>query len=168
MEHRWKGDLLKRLLIGIISLAVLLWIGSRLFKSDERVIRERLAKLAEAVSVRPNTSAFARLAGADKAMEFFTPDVTVQIEGLEISVHDRADLREAMLAARGNLRAMEVSFSDIHLNFSGERSAAVAYLSAVARLDGQTNSFGRELKMSLRKTGRDWLIAQVESLTLGP
>ncbi len=98
-------------------------------------------------------------------MEFFTPDVSVQVEGLEVMVNDRNDLREAVMAARANLREADVQFVEVHIRFPEEKNSAIAYVSAVAYVDGQTNAFGRELKINLRNVDRDWLISRVESIT---
>jgi hypothetical protein len=145
----------------------LVWIGIKLFPNDGRLIRKRLAAIAEHASIRPNESSLARVANASKLIEFFAQDVTVQVEGLELAVHDRNDLREAVLAARANLREVEVQFVDIHVSFPEGKDAAIAYLSAIAHLDGQTNAFGQELKVSLRKVNRDWLVSGVESVSVG-
>jgi len=167
VAYRWKGPVLKRGLFWGISCALLLWLGLKLWPNDERLIRKQLAALAQTASIRPKESALARLANANKLVEFFTPDVTAQIEGTDIAVNDRKDLREAVLAAQANLHQADIHLVDIHIRFPPEKSPAIVYLTAVAHLDGQTNAFAGDLKLTLKKVERQWLIFRVESLSLG-
>ncbi len=145
----------------------MVWIGFKLFPNDERLIRGRLAAIAKLASIRPNESPLARVANASKLVDFFTQDVAIEVDGLELSVNDRNDLREAVLAARSNLRQAEVQFVDVHVRFPEGRNAAITYLNAIAQVDGLTNAFGRELKISLRKIDRAWLVSRVESIPTG-
>ena len=149
-------------------MALLVWIAFKLFPNDERLIRKRLAAIAEQASIRPNESPLVRVAKASRMVDFFTTDVSIHIEELEVSVNDRNDLREAVIAARANLREADVQFVDVHVRFPEGKDSAIAYLSAIARLEGQTNAFGRELKINLRKMNRDWLVSRVESISVGP
>ena len=158
---------LRRFLLWGVCLGLLAWLGLKLIPSDERLIHKRLTALAEQVSIQPKESSLARLAKANRVVEFFTPEVTVEVEGLDVTVNDRNDLREALIAARGNLREAEVQFVDVHVRFPEEKRSAVAYATAVAHLDNETNAFARSLKMNLRKVERNWLISRVESIATG-
>ena len=143
------------------------WLAWWLWPNEERVILSRLSDLAGKVSVRAGESPLARVARASKTVEFFTPDVTMAIEGLDLAVNDRNDLREALLGMRGNVREAQVQFTEIHPTLEPGKLSSVVFLTALANLDGQTNTFARELKMTLKKIDRTWLITRVESVALG-
>lgn len=166
MEYSRKGCVLKRLLLWGIALAVLAALAVKFFPTNERMIRNRLASLADTVSIRPGESQLARLAKASQVVEFFTPDATLEVKDVNISLTSREDLREAMLAARANLREADIGFEGVHLKFPEEKSLATAYVMAVARLNQDTNALVQELKMTLRKIEGRWLISRVESVGL--
>lgn len=147
-------------LLGVIG-AGMVW---RFWPGDERFIRSHLDGLARAVSIAPGQSQLARMAGAGRVAEFFTPDVVFQIEGVDLAIDDRNGLREAVLASRTRFQLIELRLVDVHVRFPDGRDQAIAYASAVAHLDGQTNVFARPLKFGLRKADGRWAINRVETI----
>ena len=158
---------MKRIIAWMVTLgavgAVVLW----LWPNDERAIRKLLAELGEAVSIHRGQSALGKIAAASGVVDFFTADVTMEIEGVDLRINDRNDLREAILAARARLQVLEVKFEDVHVTVDSEARRAVVYTVALANMDGQTNAMGRALKMQLHKPEKSWIISRVESVAQG-
>jgi hypothetical protein len=71
-----------------------------------------------------------------------------------------------MLGAQASVQRAGVRFDVFDLVFPQESNLATAYLMAVARFEGETNSFARELKMTLQKIEGKWLVSRVESAGL--
>ncbi|MSU62913.1 MAG: hypothetical protein EXS31_11065 [Pedosphaera sp.] len=138
-----------------------------LWPNDERAIRKSLADLARAASIRSGESAIGKIANANKVIEFFTQDITMQIDGINLHVNDRSDLREKVLATRSQLQRMEVQFEEVHVTIDPATRQALVYTVALATIEGQTNTLVRELKVQLHKPERYWLISRIESVVLG-
>jgi ketosteroid isomerase-like protein len=157
----------------LVSLLALLAGGCGLFSTEERRIVRRLEALADAASVTGEERPVVRLAGAARVGRYFTEDATVDAgEG-------RGPLlgRDAVAAVAGQARMaiddLQVRVEDVevaldtpdtataHLTLvvSGRRVAGAARDPAAAGLLD-----AREVLVTLRRVGDDWLVASVAPL----
>lgn len=161
--RRWLISLI--LVIGISGLGFWAW---RVFlPSPDKVIRQRLTKLARIVSCPGNEAPLARLANARAVTMFFTPDVeiTVDLPGRSRqNFNGRDELLPAAIAARSSGRSFTVKFLDIIVTLDPDRNSAVAELTATAKVPGERDLYVQELKFRLKQVDGEWLIYQVENL----
>jgi len=135
------------------------------------VIRKLLAQAAEVAAVKPNQNPIFKLAGANKLVGFFSPDVLLKVDlsGADLrSISGRDDLLQAISAARAGLQEARIQLHEVHVNVDTDRQSASAQLVTTAYLNGSADPLVQELKMQLRKIDGHWKIAQVETVkTLG-
>lgn len=130
----------------------------------ERLIKKRLARLAEAISITAGESQLARVASASQVVDYFTPDVSLALEGVNVSIQDRSDLREAVLAARTSMTQARFQFLNINLKFSEQEDVATAFVTILGNINQETNTFARDVKFSLRRVEGQWLIDSVKTI----
>jgi SnoaL-like domain len=126
-----------------------------------------MGRLAQAASVRPTDSNFARLAYAERLAGFFTTNAVLHLEGLGRDfpvIASKSDLREAAMAARAQLRQAEFKVTDVNVTFPGEKGTARAYVVITGRINAETNDFGQAFRMTVRKTHGQWLISEVNTV----
>jgi hypothetical protein len=124
-----------------------------------------MVSLLQAASVKPNESGFSRLAYGSRLAGFFTTNVTVHLEGLGsdfTSIHNRTEFAAAALAARSQLREARFNLADLNVTLRPETRFASAYVVVTGEINSLTNQFGQAFRMTLRKTGGRWLIAEVK------
>jgi hypothetical protein len=138
-----------------------------LLPNDQKAIHQLMNRLAQAASVKPNDSSFARLAYANRLADFFGTNAVLHLEGVGIdfpTVTSRSDLIEAALTARTQLRQAEFKLADFHVTFPAEKGVANAYVVISGHINSQTNDFGQAFKMRMQKTHGQWLISQLNTV----
>ena len=165
---------MKRVLNIAVIAAVLLagfWIYRILFPSDERLIRQLLAEAAETAEVKQNENPLFKIAGANKLIGYFSPDVVLKLDvpGVDTRTLDSADeIRQAITAARASLQEARFQFNEVQVNVGADSKSATAQFVAIAYLNGSGDPLVQELRMQLRKIDRRWRISRVETVkTLG-
>jgi hypothetical protein len=168
---------MKEWLIRIILLALLaavgFWAWQMLFPNPEKVIRKRLGELAKAASFSSDQGLVAMAWNASSLAEFFTPDVevTVDVPGSQHTFSGRDELLQAYVSVRKTVRGLTIEFPDIKVTVAPDKSSAVVYLTARARIPGEKDFFLQELRLRLTRVKRDWLIQRIETvktLSRGP
>jgi hypothetical protein len=152
------------LAIGVIALAFWLWTVS--FPSPERVVRSRLNALAKTISFKASTGMVARAYNAQKAAEFFTTDVDIELNvgGYEpLSVHGRDELLQMALAGT-RLTSLKVEFPDMNVSFGPDGKTAKVNLTGKATIPGQRDVSAQEFNFLLKIVDGKWLIYQVETV----
>jgi hypothetical protein len=148
-----------------------IWIYRILFPSDEKLIRQLLAEVAQTAAVKPNENPMFKIAGGNKLVGFFSPDAVLKMEvaGVDARTLDTPDdLRQAVIAARASLQEAEFQFHEVLVNVGPDSSSATAQFVATAYLNGSGDPLVQELKMQLKKIDRHWKISRVETVkTLG-
>jgi len=97
----------------VISLSV--WLWTVFFPAPEKVIRHRLAKLAEDVSFDSDQGSLSRLAGGESVAGFFSTNVeiTINVPGQEQATFaSRAEITQAALGAREKIKSLSVKFPE--------------------------------------------------------
>jgi ketosteroid isomerase-like protein len=159
----------------IVPLAVVLalgvWIYQILFPSDQKLIRQLLATVAETAAVKPNENPLLKLAGANKLVGFFSPDAVLKIDvaGVDTrTIDNREDLLQALTAARASLQQASFQLHEVHVTVNPDQQSAVAQFVASAYLNSSTDPLVQELKTQLKKIDGRWKITQVDTVkTLG-
>jgi len=162
----------KRLLQIIILLALaaagyFLWTWTH--PSPEKAVRKQMEKLAETLTGKPGEGNFARVAGLNKTLSFFTPNIYINGEGIpqvNESIQGQTELQQAIFAARSRLDGA-ITFHEIHVIVGAESTNARVNFHAVARLSGQTEPYSQDLKAEFVKTDGKWLISRVDPIASG-
>jgi hypothetical protein len=155
------------LLAALVALGV--WLWTIFFPSPEKIIRRRLDEVAGHVSFTPSESNLARLANARSLADYFATNVEVNIntrEGEHQNFVGRDQITQAALAARSALGSLNVKFLDVDVTVAPNKRSATADLTVDANVSGQPNAVVQEVKISLKKTGGQWLIIRVATVRI--
>ena len=148
--------------------AVGYWGWSVLFPNPEKVIRKRLGELARAASSSSKDSLLTTAWNASSLMDFFTPDVRVAIDvpGAQHNITGRDELLQAALLARQQYPSLKIDFPDMQVTLAPDKESATVNLTARGKARGQKGSelYVEELRLSLVKVKRDWLISEIVSV----
>ncbi len=153
------------LLAALVALGVWLWFV--LSPSPERIIRQRLTKLARTASFSSGEGNLARLAAAEDIAGYFATNVEVDINvpgRVQHTLMGRAEIQQAALGARERLSGLKVQFPDINITVAPDKQSAVADLTIVVNIAGDRDSVVQEMKFTFQKTDDGWLIARVETV----
>jgi hypothetical protein len=163
-----------RLVLLAAAVAMGLWLWTILFPSPEKIIRQRLTRLAADVSFRPGQNLLLAANRAEQVADFFSTnvEVTVNVPGHSRQIlASRSDILQAVAAARQQVRGLQVEFLDVAVTVAPDKQSAVAELTARARITGEQELTVQELKFTFQKIGGEWLITRVETvrtLSLNP
>jgi len=153
------------LLLALAGLGVWLWVT--LFPNPVRVIRKHLSELARAASFSGKEGLLAKAFNSEQFGSFFDNDVEVVVDvpgHSQQTFNGRAELVQAALAVRSGLGSLTVEFLDINVTLSPDKQSAEVDLTGKARIAGEREFFVQELKFTLKKIGREWLIKKVETV----
>ena len=162
---------MKQWVFRIALLAVLVYVGyliwGILFPNPEREIRKRLGEVAKAASFPAKESPAAQALNANHLTTFCTEDIEVVVELPGRSRHTatgREELLSGAMAARNFAAGLEVEFLDINITLSPDKESAVADLTAKGKVPGEKDILVQELKIKLKKIGRQWYLQKVETV----
>jgi hypothetical protein len=156
-----------RIVLTVGALALVFWLYTVLFPSDESVIRKRLQTIARLASFKPGEGDLARLANVSQLTGFFTSDISMRFEGTRPELQNlsgRDTLRQLFFVARSNLQRMSVRFPDIMVTVNPDGRAAVADLTMVADVNADKDVILQELKLDLTKEDGTWRVSRVETI----
>jgi len=159
----------KRLLQIVLLLAAalagyFLWIWAH--PTPEEAIRKQMEKLSETLVAKPGEGNFARVAGINKTLSFFTPNIYINGEGIpqvNESIQGQTELQQALFAARSRLDGA-ITFHEIHVQVGQEKTNARVNFHAVARLSGQNEPYSQDLKAEFANVDGKWLISRVDPI----
>ena len=161
--------ILQLVLVAIVAVAgyfAWTWLNP----TPEKAIRKQMEKLAETLVGKPGEGNIARVAGINKTLGFFAPDIYINGEGipqLNDAIQGHNELQQALFAARSRLDGA-ITFHDVHVLVDDPKATnARVNFRAVARLSGQSEPFSQDLKAQFVKINRDWLISRIDPITLG-
>ena len=155
-----------RVVFSAAIVAIAVWAWLHFFPSPERAIRKRLDELAKSASFG-REGELARVNNAALFSSFFTSDVeiTVDLPGrTPLTFGGRDQLLQAALAARATAGSLTVEFPDINITVSPDKTTATAHLTAKAKVGTERDLIVQEMKLMLRKQGREWLIYKLETV----
>jgi hypothetical protein len=160
-----------KLIVRLIFLAVLValgfWLWSVFFPNPEKIIRDRLNKLAHLASFAGNEGNITRVASVESLGTYFTDDVEVALDVPNYETHTfthRDEITQAAMAARSAISSLQVDFPDINVDVAADKLSAIANVTLRADINGDKNAVIQELKISLKKVNGDWLIYRVDTV----
>ena len=162
---------MRKALLGLSAAVVLLlafWLYPILFPSDEERIRRVLNDMAKAAEVHANEAPLARLGKANKLAGFFASDIEINLQGVPAdwaNILGRDQLREVILAGRAHLRQWRLELLGVSIRVDRNEPMAEAFTTAVAEINGEKNAVVQELRLTLKKTERRWLISRVDTIS---
>jgi len=133
------------------------------FPPPEKVIRQRLEKLAAALSESPGGN-IARVANASRIGSFFHPEIQIHVDGFgrgAVEVRGRGELEQAALAARQNFSGILIELYNISAALGDSPTNAAAQATALVRFNGNVDPAVQDLRFGFEKSGRQWLIRSV-------
>ncbi|HEV2331299.1 MAG TPA: hypothetical protein VGY56_21155 [Verrucomicrobiae bacterium] len=155
-------------LIVLVALAALgAWLWTILFPSPEHIVRKRLAKLAQDVSFTQNENNLIKLADAQNVAGFFSDNVEVNITipgHEEATMAGKEQIREAALASRQQVTALDVKFPDVNVMVAPDKTSATADVTLNATVSGEQDAIIQELNITFQKIKGDWLISKLETV----
>jgi hypothetical protein len=149
------------------AVALGFWLWTVFSPSPEKVVRSRLEDLARTISFKSGSGNIANAYSAQKAADFFTPDVDVDVNlaGYEpITLHGRDEVLQIALAARSRLTALKVEFPDMNVTFGPDGQTAKVNLTGKANIPGERDISAQEFNFQLKKVDGKWLIFHVETV----
>jgi hypothetical protein len=155
----WRAVIVALLLVG----AFFAW--QWLFPSPERVIRKRLAEVAQVASFTSREGPLAQLANSQKLTTYFSSDVvvTVDVPGRSPQTFSGRDtLLQGAMGARSVVGSLSVEFLDMNVALGADKLSAVVNLTAKGKTP--TDLLVQELKVMLQKIDGVWLIIRVETV----
>lgn len=155
------------IVFAVAVLALIFWLYSVLFPSNESVIKKRMQTIARLASFNPGEGDIARLSNVSQLAGFFTPDIVIRFEGTRPELQNlsgRDTLRQILLMARTNLQRMNVRFPDVVVTVDPDGRTASVNLTVIADVNADKDAILTELKMDLTKADGSWLVSRVETL----
>jgi hypothetical protein len=159
--------MVSRLILLAVLAALAVWLWTVFFPSPEKIVRKRLAKLAQDVSFSQDENDLIKIADAQSVPDFFSSNVEVNITipGHEQeTIAGRDQIATAALASRQQATAMDVKFPDVNVTVAPDKSSATADVTVDASVSGERDAIVQELKITFQKTDGQWLISKVETV----
>ena len=153
--------------LAVAAVGLGFWLWTVLFPTPENAIRSRLHALAKALSFKAGSGTIAQALSSQKAAEFFTPDVDVEVNltGYEpISLHGRDEVLQIAMASRSRLTALKVEFPDINVTLGADKQTAKVNLTGKATMPGERDISAQEFNFKLKKVDGKWVIYEVETV----
>ena len=127
----------------------------------EKVIRSRLNAVAKTVSFEPGEGTISKGYKAQKLMDYFTPDVEVNVnmkEYREQTFSGRDELIQAYMWFQFFFKAVKVELIDINLKFAPDKQSVVANLTLKVFMYNEREFTPQELNVMLKRIDKKWLI----------
>jgi hypothetical protein len=149
----------------LIGLGLCVWWV--FFPGAGRIIRARVAELAQTVSFKPSDGTIPKGIKIMKLPDFFTTDVVIKLEARGFETQNfsgREEIRDKAPLLYGGLRGLQVEFLDVKLTFGPDRQTAIAHLTGKATVSGERDYYVQELDLMFKKVDGKWLIYRVETV----
>lgn len=155
----------------IIFLAVIVgaavWLWMILFPSPEKVIRHRLAEVANDVSFHANENPLIIANDAEKLADCFSTNVEVNLNvpgRVEHTFNSREEILQAAAAAHSAVSSLNVEFLDVAVIVGADKKSATASATVKVKSSRDSDEIVQPMKFTFQKIGRDWFISRVETL----
>lgn len=161
--------------VAVVAVALLGWLGYKLWPTNEKVIQSRVNDLAEELSLPAGEGLMKRTARAYSISQFFSSDVSVDLNGVYMerpvrtrfgAIEGRDNLKLAVSQALEQSLRLEVSFVDVLVEMGADERTASVFASALIqrqeKVGRQRETTGaQELKFEVQRNGRVWEITRV-------
>jgi hypothetical protein len=155
-----------RLIIALAIIAGGIWLWLWLFPSPQKVITERLQKLAGKISIHAGEGYLPRMANAQSAGNYFATSVEINIDVPHYKEHRTLTRDEIVQAIMGaNLSGgLNVNFPDIDVTVSADKQSAQAVVTLQARIPGESDMVIQPIKFTLQKIDGKWVIIKAQTV----
>lgn len=153
--------------VAAIIIGLGIWLWTVLHPSTETIIRSRLNALAKVLSFNSKSGVLGQAYDAQKAAEFFTTDVDVEVNlaGYEpISLHGRDEVLQIAMASRSRLTSLKIEFPDMNISIAADGQSAKVNLTGKGIIPGERDISAQEFNFLMKKVDGKWLIYQVETV----
>jgi len=143
------------------------WVWRTFFPDPKKIIKRDLTELASVLSFASNEGQLAKVSNANKAASYFTEDIEIIIDVTgfgRAKLSGRDDLFQRLMGARAQLTMLKVEFLDMKISVGPNKEAAEVDLTAKANVPGDKDFQFQELKLTMKKVDRRWLIRRVETV----
>lgn len=158
-----------RLLAVLALLALAYWGWTVFFPNPQKVIRQRLEKVAKLASFGANEGNVSRAISVQKLGIYFADDIHISVEipgGESFTFTHRAELMQAAMGARGSAKSVDAKLYDIVVTLGADNQSATAETTAVATIGGEKGSLVQKLKFTFKKISGSWLITRVDAMRM--
>jgi hypothetical protein len=152
-------------LVALVAVGV--WLWTVLFPSPEKIIRQRLATVAQRASFAADEGALVRLAYAESLAGYFSTNAEINLDvpdRIQHTIQGRDEITQTAVASRSMVSSLRVKFLDVNVTIGPDKQSAVADLTVEARAGDDQDMIVQEMKFTLRKIGGQWLITRVETV----
>ena len=156
-----------RLVLLLALLALGWWLWTFLFPGPEKVIRQRMVKLAETVTLSTQDSPIARAAKAQKLVGLFSPDAIIVLDAPEFgsrSLTGRDEISETAMAGFSAIRKLRVRFLDVTVELTAGKQSAIVSCTAEVHFEDNKDNGVQEMRFDFKKIDGNWLIGRVETV----
>jgi hypothetical protein len=154
------------LLLGAL-LALGIWSWTILFPSPEKQVRKRIAEVASLASFSTGEGLVRQGLRVQSLANCFGAKVEVTIDLPGNQHHElagRDEITQTALLARQNFRWLKIELLDPTVVLSADKQTAVVNLTLRVRFPDQRDIVVQEMKFSLQKADREWLIIRIETV----
>lgn len=158
---------LLRLAFLALLIAVGFWVWNIIFPNPQKIIHQRLNKLAQLASFSAGEGNFSRLAAVEKMGQFFAEnaEVAVDVPGVEShTFNGRTELMQAVMAIRATVNGVSAELVDMNIDMGSNNQSAMVNLTLKAKIAGEKDAVIQELNFTFKKIKRDWLISRVATV----
>ncbi len=143
------------------------WLWTVFFPSPEKVVLQKIARLAATATFSADDSSLIRAGKAGNLVGFFADDAQIILDApgqAARTLSGRDEIQTAALGGFASLPQLKVQFLDVTVRIGADRQTAEATCTAKVNA-GDSKDFGvQEMRFQFRKTGSDWLITRAETV----
>jgi hypothetical protein len=153
------------LLAGLVALG--LWLFTILFPSPDKRVRKRIAEVASLASFSTGEGLVKQGLRVQSLANCFGAKVEVAIDLPGNQHHElagRDEIAQTAVLARQNFRWLKIELLDPNVALSPDKESAVVNLTLRVRFPDQKDFIVQEMRFSLQKIDREWLIIRIETV----
>ncbi len=143
------------------------WLWTVLFPGPEKIIRQKIARLAATTTVDAHDSNLTRAVKVGNLIGAFAVAAEISCDVPELgsrTLSGRDEIRDTARAVLAGLTTLKVEFLDVTIHLGADKSTAE--VSCTVRVDtGDKRDYGvQEMRFQLKKMDGDWLITRAETV----
>ena len=159
--------IIARLALVAVLVALGFWLYTVLFPSPEKVIRKRLAEVAQLASIRRGQGLLSLATSIQELANCFDSQVEITLNWRGRSDHSlagRDEIIEAAKLAHGQFKTLEIEFLDMNVMLAPDKQSATVNLTAKVTTSEDRDFQVQEFIVTLKKVNGEWLIFKIETV----
>lgn len=156
---------MKRIIFALLFLTIAVFVGVRVFPSEEKRVRKQFKSLSKWVSKAPNESPIASAARVQKLRTLFADNCRLETHISWFSGSFTGEELSGLIArARLQFSRLSLTFYDLSVEFLGDETARVTVTARAegTTTDGEAVDESHELECLLGKTDGRWLFREAK------